>query len=164
MWDRISLCSETVANTRGRVAPSGWRVDFRVRTDESWRPPGRVFIQRTAVHYPHDNIGWWELLVSRDTHHLICGPSPRQSAATFTIIPRDPPPPLLAANGFARGRPWPGRTEVVAVNCSHRSVNCTTASILKTRKSFDNLKRYTLAKLNRRTYVWIFIIFDLMVL
>lgn len=42
---------------------------------EPKRLPGRVFIQGTAVHYPHDNIGWWELLVSRDTHHFICGPS-----------------------------------------------------------------------------------------
>lgn len=33
-----------------------------------------LFIARSSrVHYPHDNIGWWELRVSRDTHHLICG-------------------------------------------------------------------------------------------
>lgn len=63
------------------VAPSGRRNHFRIHaycgapSAQAEASPGRVFIQGTAVHYPHDNIGWWELLVSRDTHHLICGPS-----------------------------------------------------------------------------------------
>ena len=70
---------------RARAGASGTRQGVEAGNDRRWYFPyieaarpriwRYMFIHRAPVHYPHDNIGWWELLVSRDTHHLICGPA-----------------------------------------------------------------------------------------